>query len=106
MAEILWTPDSAILKNSQMNTFRLFVNEKFRIHLRNYKDLHNWSVREIPGFWESAWEYFEVIYSQPYTQIVDDTKKVTVTNDGRLITNKSDYEKSLDKSFNSLCHLS
>jgi len=76
MAEILWTPDSAILKNSQMNTFRLFVNEKFRIHLRNYKDLHNWSVREIPGFWESAWEYFEVIYSQPYTQIVDDTKKL------------------------------
>ena len=34
--------------------------------------------------------------------IVDGTRKVTVTNDGRLITNKSNYEKSLDKSFKTM----
>ena len=34
--------------------------------------------------------------------IVDGTKKVTVTSDGRLITNKSNYEKSLDKSFKTM----
>tara|TARA_Y100000310_G_scaffold142443_1_gene141981 strand:+ start:130 stop:597 length:468 start_codon:yes stop_codon:yes gene_type:complete len=34
--------------------------------------------------------------------IVDGTKKATVTTDGRLITHKSSYEKSLDKSFERL----
>tara|TARA_B100000315_G_scaffold260939_1_gene328087 strand:- start:20906 stop:22858 length:1953 start_codon:yes stop_codon:yes gene_type:complete len=76
MEEILWTPDNATVQNSQMNKFRLFVNEKLKIHLDNYNDLYNWSVKEIPEFWASVWEYFEIIHSQPYAQIVDDSKKL------------------------------
>ena len=40
------------------------------LYFDNYHDLWEWSAREIGAFWESQWEYFQVISHTPYRQVL------------------------------------
>ena len=76
MSEIMWHPSTGRTETSQMNQFRLFVNNKYAIELENYSDLYNWSVNEITNFWEAVWSYAEPVVSKDYDQVVDDDSKM------------------------------
>ena len=76
MSEIMWHPSTGRTETSQMNQFRLFVNNKYAIELENYSDLYNWSVNEITHFWEAVWSYAEPVVSKDYDQVVDDDSKM------------------------------
>ena len=72
----MWHPSTERAEASQMNQFRLFVNNKYAIELENYSDLYNWSVNEITNFWEAVWSYAEPVVSKDYDQVVDDDSKM------------------------------
>jgi acetoacetyl-CoA synthetase len=38
---------------------------------RSYHELWRWSVADLEGFWSSLWEYFEIISSEPYEDVLD-----------------------------------
>tara|TARA_B100000678_G_scaffold289274_1_gene299456 strand:+ start:87 stop:1988 length:1902 start_codon:yes stop_codon:yes gene_type:complete len=59
-----------------MTKFIKYVNLSHHLSLKNYDDLYSWSIQDIPSFWESVWEFCEVKYSTPYSEIVDDTSKM------------------------------
>ena len=59
-----------------MFEFKEFINDRHGLNLENYHDLHDWSVNRIPEFWDSAWSFFNILHSQPYTQVVDDVSKM------------------------------
>ena len=50
----LWSPKS---KNSILNTYINSLPLKFN----NYTDLHNWSVRNKKEFWNSIWDFTNII---------------------------------------------
>ncbi|CAL1286789.1 unnamed protein product [Larinioides sclopetarius] len=56
------------VENSEMDKFRGVINKKYDLKLRNYWDLHAWSVKNYQKFWEEMWNYYGVIYSKPYTE--------------------------------------
>src|ERR1700716_2891338 len=35
-----------------------------------YEELWRWSVSDLDGFWSAVWEFFEVLSSRPYEQVL------------------------------------
>ncbi|ORX97489.1 acetoacetate-CoA ligase [Basidiobolus meristosporus CBS 931.73] len=71
----LWTPTNP--QATQMEKFRLFVNQKLGKTYANYEELYAWSCSNISDFWSAVWEYTGIIASIPYTQVVDESLKVS-----------------------------
>jgi acetoacetyl-CoA synthetase len=72
MKDILWRPKSP--EKTKMAKLTQLINERYDQDIDGYEDLHLWSVRNIPDFWEEVWKYCEIIHSHPYSSIVNDTK--------------------------------
>jgi acetoacetyl-CoA synthetase len=53
----LWTPDQARVDASQLMAFMREVNSRHRQELRDYRDLHRWSVTEREAFWDCLWDF-------------------------------------------------
>ncbi len=76
MNQILWTPTQDQIDVSQMEAFRKQVNARFHIELKDYHELHKWSVSNITDFWTAIWGFMAVEFSSDYTQVVDDETKM------------------------------
>ena len=72
----MWKPSVEQIERSQMFEFKEFINTRHGLNLGSYQNLHEWSVDNIHEFWASAWEFFDIIHTQPYTQVVDDVSEM------------------------------
>ena len=72
MKKILWKPDSK--KETKMVELTAIINHNHDQKIKNYEQLHNWSINHIPEFWEEIWNYCNIIHSESYTQVVNDVK--------------------------------
>ena len=52
---ILWKPTQEQVKKTQLESFRKQVNMRFDIDIKDYADLHKWSINNIEDFWKSIW---------------------------------------------------
>ena len=76
MNPILWTPSQEQINASQMDAFRRKVNIRFELDLKDYPDLHQWSVTNISDFWKSIWDFMAIEHSAPFSAVVDDETKM------------------------------
>lgn len=67
----LWTPSNEKVQQANITHFAAWVNNTYHTNLKNYRELHNWSVENIEQFWEAVWHYFNVKSYDPYTQVLD-----------------------------------
>ena len=74
-SSIMWQPSRAQVKNARMTDFMQLINQKFSTKLTHYQELHQWSIDESEQFWQSIWDYFEII---------GDAGKPIVTNANQL----------------------
>ena len=72
MKDILWRPSSSDKTN--MSRLTQFIAKKHGVKISQYQELHRWSIENIPEFWEDTWKFCNIIHSQPYSNIVNDTK--------------------------------
>ncbi|MFZ5652313.1 MAG: acetoacetate--CoA ligase [Bacillota bacterium] len=70
MGEMLWMPSGERVEQANMTGFIRFVNESHGKKLTSYDQLYDWSVSEIPHFWESVWKFCGIIASKPYDNVV------------------------------------
>lgn len=68
MTQSIWTPSPDRVKSSNMTRFMKQAGKK------SYKELYDWSVTEIPDFWEAIWKFCDVRFSKPYRQVMGDQK--------------------------------
>ena len=62
MPKKLWEPSKALIKNSNLFKYEKFVSENYKYNFSgNYKKLLNWSIKNPKDFWNSIWNYFEII---------------------------------------------
>ncbi|WP_017851663.1 acetoacetate--CoA ligase [Leptospira interrogans] len=66
MDQKLWTPSSDRIESSNIVRYIKFLKEKKNLSLSTFEELRVWSVNEIGSFWESIWEFSEVVHSQKY----------------------------------------
>jgi len=76
MKEPLWRPSEEQIRNSNMTRFIEFVNRKYGKRFHSYDELYQWSIENIPDFWESMWEFGEIKSSRGYDIIVDDLNRM------------------------------
>jgi acetoacetyl-CoA synthetase len=72
----LWMPSEERIKSTNMYKFMERINKKFGVGLKDYPDLHKWSIENIPEFWAEMWDEAGIIASRGYDSVVDDAAKM------------------------------
>lgn len=72
MAKLLWNPSEELKKNANITRFIDFANGKHGLTLDSYDELYDWSIKRIPDFWETIWEFLPIKASRRYDEVVDD----------------------------------
>ena len=68
----LWTPSPERVAETNLESFRQAVNEKFALNLSAYDDLHAWSIRELKAFWQFYATYSQLRFHSPAKTILSD----------------------------------
>ncbi|MDW8002826.1 MAG: acetoacetate--CoA ligase [Deltaproteobacteria bacterium] len=68
----LWKPSAERIKNSNMARFMEFVNLRYGKNFKDYFELYNWSIENIPDFWASVWDFVGIKASVRYEKVVED----------------------------------
>lgn len=58
--KILWTPSAERAKASHLEQFRQRVNQNHKLALKDFSQLHDWSVRCRELFWTELWDYADI----------------------------------------------
>lgn len=69
--KLLWQPGDDSLQNSRLAHYIRWLAREKGLHFGHYHDLWQWSVDNIPAFWESQREYFNVISHSPYISVLE-----------------------------------
>ena len=80
MSKLLWEPSEERIRNSNMKKFIDFVNKRHDKNFEDFFELYDWSVTDIPDFWEAMWDFGEVISSKKFESVVDDLNKFPGAN--------------------------
>lgn len=65
----LWEPSQYFKDNSHLEHYRKWLSENRNLKFKSYQELWEWSVTEIENFWESIWQYFDIISHSPYKTV-------------------------------------
>ncbi|THH30313.1 hypothetical protein EUX98_g3891 [Antrodiella citrinella] len=66
-SKVIWKPLQPQL--TPVEDFRRIINHKRGLKLKDYHDLHRYSVEDY-GFWEDLWAYIGIIYSVPPEKVL------------------------------------
>ena len=58
-----------------MTRFMTYVNNRYGKQFADYFALYDWSINNIPDFWESVWDFVEIKASRRYDKVVEDLNK-------------------------------
>ncbi|KAK4453670.1 hypothetical protein QBC34DRAFT_291347 [Podospora aff. communis PSN243] len=67
----LWEHPSP--ESTQMYQFLQSLNQKYKLALRTFSDLHNYSITQRSAFWAHVFDSANFIHSGRYTSVVDET---------------------------------
>ena len=76
MSKLLWKPSEEQIKQTNMYRFMNVVNEKYHQDFTDFAPLYEWSIENIADFWETLWEFADIIASKPYDQVIDDVSRM------------------------------
>jgi acetoacetyl-CoA synthetase len=71
----LWKPSEERIQQANVTRFIEYVNQEQGKQIRDYFDLNQWSIDQIPDFWARLWEFAEIKASRGYDRVVDDFNK-------------------------------
>ncbi|KAH8093865.1 acetoacetate-CoA ligase [Cristinia sonorae] len=66
-SRIIWRPTQP--QFTPVESFRRIINHKRGLQLKDFHDLHRYSVEDY-GFWEDLWDYCGVVYSVPHEKVI------------------------------------
>jgi len=64
---VLW--ENTDVETTYMWQFLQQINNKYKLHLKTYDDLHAWSVKNIADFWGETWEFTGMQSATPFTKV-------------------------------------
>ncbi len=69
--EKLWTPRPQYAQESNVARYQRWLKHERGIETGDYNALWQWSVTDIPAFWASIWDYFDVQSDVPYRSVLE-----------------------------------
>ena len=76
MNNILWSPTPEQSSNSRMALFIDCINKKHSLKIKEYSELHDWSINNIDLFWKAVSDYFDIKYFSRPAKIIRETNKI------------------------------
>lgn len=67
----LWTPSAAFQAGSHLTRYMDWLRREKGLDFDGYESLHRWSVTEVEAFWESIWNYFNVLSHTPWRAVLE-----------------------------------
>ena len=67
---VMWTPPLDVRDTTEIGRYLAWLERERGLAFADYEDLWRWSVDDLPGFWSSIWEFFEVKAHAPYTTVL------------------------------------
>ena len=67
MHEKLWEHHSP--QNTRTYDFKTFIEQKYRIQLKDYETLRQWTIDHLAQFWGEVWHFTSIRASAPFTQV-------------------------------------
>src|SRR6185437_15517633 len=61
-------------RTPQIALYRQWLRESRGLSFENYEALRQWSVRDLDGFWQSIWDYFDLKSPTPHRNVVAQRK--------------------------------
>ncbi len=71
---VLWQPPADIAQTSRIGHYMSWLERERGRAFADYSALWHWSVTELTAFWQSIWDYFEVIAHDPPTAVLLDSR--------------------------------
>lgn len=68
--QLLWTPAPELVNSCELSKFMNWLASERGHSFDDYEALWSWSVTDVPAFWASIWDYFEVISASPYQSVL------------------------------------
>ena len=68
---VLWEPPADVRETTRIGDYLRWLEQRGR-RFRSYAELWEWSVNDLPGFWQSIWDYFEVVSHDPPAAVLAD----------------------------------
>ncbi|AFM25566.1 acetoacetate--CoA ligase [Desulfomonile tiedjei] len=69
----LWKPSQERIDNANITRFIKIVNDKYKLDIKQYSELYQWSVTNRADFWAEVWEFGGVIASKPWEKVLEDS---------------------------------
>jgi len=63
--DVLWSPPPDVRERSRIGQYLSWLERERGRTFAGYREVWEWSVADLPGFWTSVWDYFEVIAHAP-----------------------------------------
>lgn len=76
MGKLLWEPSAQRKAQANITRFIEYVNRRHGTAFRSYRELHDWSVTDVAGFWAAIWDFAGVRCSRGYERVVDDPTRM------------------------------
>lgn len=67
---VLWKPDNEFISNTRLQDYLNWLKSTRNLHFEDYHQLWKWSVDNVPDFWESLWQYFDIKSYSPYSEVL------------------------------------
>ncbi len=69
--ELLWEPSPEAKQNANLTLFLEWLRRERGRDFADYSALWEWSVSDLPGFWRSIWDYYQVQANGAPGQVVE-----------------------------------
>src|SRR5947209_6481215 len=69
-AELLWTPSPVRIERATLTRYQDWLATERDLRFEDYAGLWQWSVDDLPGFWSSIAEFFEVRFEEPASTVL------------------------------------
>ena len=67
---VLWTPPPDVRETTEVGRYLTWLESERGLRFATYEELQRWSVDDLPGFWSSIWDFFEIRAHAPYESVL------------------------------------
>jgi acetoacetyl-CoA synthetase len=67
---LLWEPSPEFRETATITRYMGWLERERGLSFEDYTALWEWSVTDIEGFWASLWEFFEILSTKPYEEVL------------------------------------
>ncbi|WP_430783250.1 acetoacetate--CoA ligase [Actinoplanes sp. G11-F43] len=68
---LLWEPPVNIRDTSRIGRYLTWLESEHGLAFADYAALWEWSVTDLSAFWQSIWDFFQVVGHEPATAVLD-----------------------------------